>query len=170
VGESQTTMAELNLAEGRPAEAEKLLRLSRDIFRKANSLDQEITAIGYLAHALLDQGRTRDALKVIDSMRADAKRAENPYVRIGFLVEAARVDAASGKSSDARSELDIALQLASAHGFLPLQLKARLARAEVDQKGGNFANANSAASTILADATSRGLSLIAQRASGLQSK
>ena len=170
VGESQATMAQLNLEEAHPAEAEKLLRLSREIFRRANSLDQEITTVGYLARALLDQGKSKDALQIIDGMRAAAKRAENPYVRIGFLIETARVDAAAGKLSDARSELDNALQLASTHGFLPLHLKAQLTRAEVDQKKGNFANIDSTASTISADASSRGLSLIAKHASSLRAR
>jgi ATP/maltotriose-dependent transcriptional regulator MalT len=103
-------------------------------------------------------------------MRAAATRAENPFVRTGFLIEAARVDAISGKSRDARSELDSALQLASAHGFIPLQLTARLARAEIDRKKGDLANANSASAGILAEANSRGLALIARQAGNLHRK
>jgi len=89
-------------------------------------------------------------------------------VRTGFLIEAARVDAMSGKLSDARSELDTALQLASAHGFTPLHLTARLTRIEIERDKGGLVNPNSAVSAILADANSRGLSLIARRAGGLQ--
>lgn len=170
VAESQNSMAELNTAEGQPAKAEKLLRESREVFHKVNSQDQEITAVADLAHALLDQGKIKDALKTIDSMRAAATRAENPFVRTGFLIEAARVDAISGKSRDARSELDSALQLASAHGFIPLQLTARLARAEIDRKKGDLANANSASAGILAEANSRGLALIARQAGNLHRK
>jgi len=103
-------------------------------------------------------------------MRSAAKRAENPFVRIAFLIEAARVDGFSGKLSEARSELDSAIQVASARGFIPLQLTARLTRAEVDRRKGDRSSANSAASAILDDANSRGLLLIARQASDLQSK
>jgi ATP/maltotriose-dependent transcriptional regulator MalT len=158
------------MAEGKPAEAEQLLKVSREVFRKANSQDQEITAVGDLARALLNQGKTNDAIKAIDSMRSAAKRAENPFVRIGFLIEAARVDGFSGKLRDARSELDSASQLASAHGFIPMQLTARLVRAEIDQKKGDAANVNSASAAIAAAANSRGLLLIAQQATELRGK
>jgi len=168
IAESQNSMAELNIAEGQPANAERLLKESREVFHKVDSQDQEITAVADLARALLDQGKAKEALKTIDSMRAAAKRAENPFVRTGFLIEAARVDAMSGKLSDARSELDTALQLASAHGFTPLHLTARLTRIEIERDKGGLANPNSAVSAILADANSRGLSLIARRAGGLQ--
>jgi len=170
VAESQNSMAQLNTAEGKPAEAEKLLRVSREVFHKADSQDQEITAVGDLARALLNQGKTNDAMKAIDSMRSAAKRAENPFVRIGFLIEAARVDGFSGKLRDARSELDSASQLASAHGFIPMQLTAKLVRAEIDQKKGDAANVNSASAAIAADANSRGLLLIAQQAAALRGK
>jgi eukaryotic-like serine/threonine-protein kinase len=170
LAESQNSMAELNMAEGQPAKAEKLLIECREVFKKVSSQDQEITAVADLARAQLDQGKTKKALKTIDDMRAAAKRAENPYVRTGFLIEAARVHAMSGKLSDARSELDSALQLSSAHGFTPLHLTARLTRAEIEQKKGDLANANSAVSAILADANSRGLSLIARQAGILQAR
>ncbi len=126
-GETRTSMGELSLSEGKPAEAEKLLTLARDAFHKANSQDQEITAAGDLARALLDQGKTAEAVKAIDSVRAAAKRAEDPFVRSNFLIEAARVDGFAGKSAEARATLDTALQIATAHGFVPTQLRARRA-------------------------------------------
>jgi len=168
IAESQNSMAELDIAEGQLANAERLLRESRAVFHNVDSQDQEITAVGDLARALLDQGKAKEALKTIDGMRAAAKRAENPFVRTGFLIEAARVDALSGKLSDARSELDTALQLALAHGFTPLHLTARLTRVEIERNKGDLANPNSAVAAILADANSRGLSLIARRAGVLQ--
>jgi eukaryotic-like serine/threonine-protein kinase len=168
VAESQNSMAELNIAEGEPAIAEKLLRQSREVFHKADSQDQEITAVSDLARALLDQGKVKEAIKMIDSMRVAARRAENPFVRTGFLIEAARVDAMSGKVSDARSELDTALQLASAHGFTPLHLTARLTQVEIERDRGGPRDSDPAVSAILADANSRGLSLIARKAGTLQ--
>ena len=163
-------MAQLNIAEGQPAQAEKLLLLSRDEFRKANSQDQEIATVGDLAHALLDQGKTAEALKAIDSLRTAAKGIENPSVKSAFLIEAARVDAFSGKTAPALATLDSALQLANAHGFVLTQLRAKLTRAEIERKKGDAAKADAALAAIRADALSRGLPLIARQAENLRGK
>jgi hypothetical protein len=63
---------------------------------------------------LVDQGKTAEALKAIDSLRTAAKGIENPSVKSAFLIEAARVDAFSGKTAPALATLDSALQLANA--------------------------------------------------------
>ena len=169
IGESRESMAELNIAEGQPAQAEKLLLLSRDEFHKADSQDQEIATVGDLAHALLDQGKKADALKAIDSIRAVAKRTENPSVRSTFMIEAARVDAFSGKP-DWRATLDSVLQVANAHGFVLIQLRAKLTTAEIEQKRGNAAKADATLASIRADALSRGLPLITRQAESLRKK
>jgi serine/threonine protein kinase/tetratricopeptide (TPR) repeat protein len=168
--ESRESMAQLNIAEGQPAQAEKLLLLSRDEFHKANSQDQEIAAVGDLAHALLDQGKTAEAVKAVGSVREMAKRIENPYVRSAFLVEAARVDAFSGKAASALATLDTGLQLANTHGFVFTQLRAKLTAAEIYQKKGDAAKADAALAAVRADALSGGLPLIVRQAENLRGK
>jgi len=120
--------------------------------------------VGDLAHALLDQGKKADAVKAIASIRALADRTENPSVRSAFLIEAARVDAVSGKAAEARAALDRALQLASAHGFVLTQLRAKLAAAEIERKQGDAVKADAALAGIREEALSRGLPLIARQA------
>jgi hypothetical protein len=119
---------------------------------------------------LLDQGKTAEALKAVDSVRASAKRAENPSVVSAFLLEAARVDASSGKSAEAAAEVDRALQLASAHGFVLTELRAKLAAAEIERKKGDGAKADASLAAIRADALSRGLPLIARQAETARGK
>jgi hypothetical protein len=61
---------------------------------------------------------------------------ENPYVKSNFLVEAARVDAFSGKLAGAKATLESVIQTATKFGFLNTQLRARLALAEIESKRG----------------------------------
>src|SRR5262249_37743537 len=70
LAESRESVGQLNIKEGKPADAEKLLLLAREQFHKAESQDQEISTVGDLAHALVDQGRTADAMKAVDSVKA----------------------------------------------------------------------------------------------------
>ena len=103
LAETRASTAVLRMAEGQPQEAEKLLNQALDQFRKASSQDQEITTVGDLAHALLDQGKTAEALKAINSVRARALVADNQFVRSDFLIAAARADALSGATAKARN-------------------------------------------------------------------
>lgn len=167
MAESRESMAQLNLAEGKPAEAEKLLILSRNAFHEANSLDQEVATVGDLLRALLDQGKTAEAVKALGSVQTMLKRVENPAVKCAFLIESARVYAWSGKSAEARSALDSALQLTAAHGFVLMQLKARLYAAEIELRKGNIAKSHADLAALRSEALSRGVLLIARQAESL---
>lgn len=167
INESRQSLAQLHIAEGQHAEAEKLLTAARDAFHKAQSQDQEVAAVADLARALVNQGKSAQALKAIESIRALAKSTENPYVKSMFLIEAARSHAFSANAAAARNELDSALQLATAHGFVLLELRARLASAEIEQKSGDAAKAVTTIASIRADALARGLPLIAREAESL---
>ena len=167
LNETRQSLAELDIAEGQHAEAEKLLIAARDAFHKAQSQDQEVAAVADLARALVKQGKSVQASKAIEGIRALAKSTENPYVKSMFLMEAARAHGFSAKVAAARAELDGALQLASAHGFALLELRARLARAEIEQKYGDTAKAVTTITSIRADALARGLPLIAREAESL---
>jgi len=170
INETRQSLAQLNIAEGQHAEAEKLLIGARDAFHKAQSQDQEVAAVADLARALVNQGKSAQALKAMESIRTLANSTENPYVKSVFLIEAARAHAFSAKAAVARAELDSALKLASAHGFALLELRARLAGAEIEQKFGDAAKGVTAIASIRADALSRGLPLIAREAENLAKK
>ena len=170
INETRQSLAQLNIAEGQHAEAEKLLIGARDAFHKAQSQDQEVAAVADLARALVNQGKSAQALKAMESIRTLANSTENPYVKSVFLIEAARAHAFSAKAAVARAELDSALKLASAHGFALLELRARLAGAETEQKLGDAAKGVTAIASIRADALSRGLPLIAREAENLAKK
>ena len=167
MNETRQSLAQLNIAEGQHAEAEKLLIRARDAFHKAQSQDQEVAAVADLARALVNQGKSVQALKAIESTRTLAKSTDNPYVKSAFLIEAARAHAFSARAAEARAELDSALQLASAHGFALLELRARLASAEIEQKIGDASEAVTTIASIRANALARGLSLIAREAENL---
>ena len=167
INESRQSLAQLHIAEGQHAEAEKLLIAARDAFHKAKSQDQEVAAVADLTRALVNQGKSVQALKAIESTRTLANSTENPYVKSVFLIEAARAHAVPAKAATARAELDSALQLARAHGFTLLELRAGLASAEIEQKIGDAGKAVTTITSIRANALARGLSLIAQEAESL---
>jgi len=163
LAETRASTAELRMAEGKPQEAEKLLNQALAEFRKASSQDQEITTVGDLAHALLDQGKTAEALKAINSVRARALVADNQFVRSDFLIAAARADALSGGTAKAKATLENVLQVANTHGFVGIQLKARLALAEIERKK-DRAKGDMLMAEVRKNAVSRGFLLIAKQA------
>jgi eukaryotic-like serine/threonine-protein kinase len=168
MGETRSSIAELHLAEGQPQEAEKTIEDAVDEFRKANSQDQEIAAAGVLARVLLALGKQSDAMKAVNSVRARALHAENPYVRLNFLVETARVDAFSGKIAEARAMLEKVVEEADRIGFVGTRLRARLAIGEIERKNGNAAKGSAALAAVNKDASARGFLLIAHDAASLQ--
>jgi serine/threonine protein kinase/Tfp pilus assembly protein PilF len=164
LGETRVSIAELRLAEGQPVEAEKLLHQALEAFRKANSQDQEISTVGDLSRSLLDQNKIAEALKAVNGVRVRAESAEDPYVRSSFLIEAARVDAFSGNIAKARGILTKVSQMAISRGFVILQLKERLAAAEIEDKKGDHLKGDSDLKAIHREAQLRGLMLIARQA------
>jgi tetratricopeptide (TPR) repeat protein len=168
IAETWMSMAELLLAQGQPAEAEKLLRDALGEFRKQSSEDDEITAAGLLARALLDQGKSAEARNVIVSVKAQALRVENPYARLNFLVDAGRVDAFSGQLTQGRSTVDSAVKSAADYGFLGTQLHARLILGEIECKKGDATKAHAQLADLQQIARSHGFALIAEKASSLQ--
>jgi ATP/maltotriose-dependent transcriptional regulator MalT len=162
------SMAELLLAQNRPDEAEKLLREALDVFRRESSNDDEVVAAGLLARALLNQGKTPEARNMVAAARAKARKIENPYARLNFLIEAARVDALSGKLAEGRSTIEFSLKNATELGFLSTQLNARLAFGEIERKNGDAATARARLAVLEQDANAHGFVLIARQALSLQ--
>ena len=126
--------------------------------------------MGDLAHALVNQGKTADALKAVDSLKAMAKAAENPWVRSTFLIEAGRAYAYAGKVAEGRAMVDDALQQAKAHNFVLVQLRARITAAEIERKKGDAAKADAALAAVRAEALTKGLPLIVREAEAVRGK
>ena len=165
LAETQMSTAELLLEQGRPSEAEKLLHDALDAFQKENSKDDEVTAAGLLARSLLDQGKAAEARSAVSSVRAQALKIENPYARLNFLIDAARVDAFSGRFADSQSTLDSVLNNATELGFLGIQFKARLALGDIEHKRGDATKARTRLAVLQQDTSKRGFLLIARKAS-----
>ena len=107
-------------------------------------------------------------MRAVNSVRGRALQADNPYVRLNFLVEAARVDALSGKTAEARALLEKVLEQAEQHGFVGTKLKARLVAGEIERKKGNPTRGNEELAAVQKDANARGFLLIAQNAATLR--
>ena len=170
IGETRTSMAELLIAEGKPDQAEKTIELAVDGFRKATSQDQEIASVGILARVLLNLGKQADARTAINAVRGRALRADNPSVRLSFLVEAGRVDGLSGKTAEAKDMLQKVRAEAERLDFVAIQLRSRLAAGEIEWRKGNPEDANQALAAVQKDASARGFLLIAQEAAALRNR
>ena len=93
--ESRLALADLTIAEGRPADAESSAREARDQFRKENQADDELVAGSVLAKSLLEQGRFADAQLAVEGASTLAARSQNRGVSLRFAITAARVSAAT---------------------------------------------------------------------------
>ena len=80
------------------------------------------------------------------------------------MIAAARADALSGATAKAKATLENVMQVANAHGFVGIQLKARLAAAEIERKKGDRAKGDLLMAGVRKDAFSHGFLLIAKQA------
>src|SRR5579871_2097457 len=169
LAETQMSIAELRMAEQKPVEAEKLLRSAFAEFKKESFQDSEIAAAGLLAFSLRQQGKIAEAHNALDQVQGLAAKAENPYIRANFLIDAARIALASRRPAEAKATLDSVMQTANKFGFVNTQLKARLALAEVELHGGDSRAAERLAA-LERNAKARGFGAIAQQAAALRTK
>lgn len=138
VAQSRVELAQLDLEEGRPGEAEQPIRDALAVFTREKMLDDELNAHVLLARCLLAQGKIAEAEVALNEVRGAVARNQNPANRLLFKIAAARIMAAvpgsarAASQARARSELTECMNTARTFGFLLLEFEARLAIAEID--------------------------------------
>jgi serine/threonine protein kinase/tetratricopeptide (TPR) repeat protein len=157
-------LAELDIEEGRGAEAEALIRDAVKVFRAAKLSVDEITAHTMLARSLLAIGKKSDALKELESSRSLAAKTQNRLVALDFAITEARVLAALGRAAEANKVLTPALADARARGLVRYEFEARLAAAEIELKSDATAEAVKNLRAIEKDAAAKGYVLVARKA------
>jgi hypothetical protein len=157
-------LAELDIEEGRAAEALSLIQDAVKVFRAAKLSDDETTAHTLLARGLLATGKPNDAQKELESARPLAAKTQNRLVALDFAITEARVLAALGKAAEANKVLAPALADARRRGLVRYELEARLAAAEIELRSGAPADAAKNLAVLEKDATAKGYILIAQNA------
>ncbi len=123
-------IAQLALAEGRFAEAEVAARTAAATARQVEQQDEAAINEGYLALALLAQGRLADAREAVTRGRAALAKSSTGTGRGVLAVADARVHAATDPAA-ALGELRAALEQARADDVASDQWEARLALAEI---------------------------------------
>jgi tetratricopeptide (TPR) repeat protein/TolB-like protein/tRNA A-37 threonylcarbamoyl transferase component Bud32 len=162
VSERELSLAELDIEEGRPAEGEARVRNAAPEFGRENLRDDQVLATVILARALLAQGKNDEAAKEVEAGRSLSGASVS--TRLNLAVTRARVEAALGKTGEAKKQATQALQLATKHGFVPEQLEARLALGEIEMKSGEADSGRARLAGLEKDAQTKGFLLIARKA------
>jgi tetratricopeptide (TPR) repeat protein len=167
--QSRIELAWLDLEEGRFSQAEQPIRDALAVFAQEKMSDDELNGRILLSRCLLAQGKMEEANAVLNAVRKDVSRNQNPANRLQFSVADARIQAAGAtpSRSSARTQLQRSIREASNLGLLPLQLEAQLALGEIELSESPAAGRNDLES-LESRAHTHGFELIAQRAAALR--
>lgn len=171
ISETQLALADLSLEETRsPVEQEAMVRQALDVFQKQRARDDEIRAWCVLSRALLAEGKAAAAKETAQHTRGLAAKSQNPEIRWGAAIVAARIEDAqpdaahSAAGVAARKELTGVIAKSQELGYRLVALDARLAQAELEMKAGQTAEARAHLAAIEADAKAKGYNLVARKA------
>ena len=167
--ETEEELAELDLLQGHPENAEPVLRNVIAEFEKQHSDPDATSAYTLLSRALLAKGKVDEALKAIKRAAELSGSGADPALLLPLNIQRARVNAASeGRGStnalaQARQELRSTVSTAKRLGYYNLEGEARIALAELEMKTSPVPT-RAQLSSLAVEAHSRGLELLAHRA------
>jgi DNA-binding winged helix-turn-helix (wHTH) protein/tetratricopeptide (TPR) repeat protein len=166
--ESQAEIADVDMEEGRPTEAEALMRPAVAEFEKEKSDPATAAAYSELSQALLAQGKLDEARKAIRRATELNLASSDPALNLPIAIQVARVEAA--ENTTGRDGLGAAIQrlrsvIASARnlGYYQLECEARLALAEAEMKT-DPALSRSQMERLARETHERGLELVSHKA------
>lgn len=163
--ESQLALATIALEEGRAADAE---RQAQNVVLALDQTTAPLRAIGELltARARLANRDVPGASRALATARQLSKQTERVSLRNGLAMVQAEVDAAQGRTREAREGL-AALQVTLARSGMVLgELERRLLLLRIDREE-HWPNARAEARALEKDASARGAGLIVRRAQSL---
>jgi ATP/maltotriose-dependent transcriptional regulator MalT len=161
--EAQVSLARLTIAEGNPADAEAVLRKCREQFHAETEMEDEMTASTVLIEALTAQGKNAEAAAEVAAVSALVGKNQNRIARIEFAIASVRAYAeprAGQKDRDALERLSAEIR---SGGLVRLELEARLALGEWDERAGRAA-AQTELAAVEKAATAKGFTRIAHQA------
>ena len=167
---SRASLAALSLDEGQPAAAEALARQAAGEFGKLKSEENVAVTDAVLARSLLEQGKTSEAQKVIQTAQELSARSGVIPVHFEVDIAVARTRAAAANHSRqdetaaAKRSLEAVLAKASRHGYLGYEFQSRLALGEIEMKSGKTTAGRARLQALERDAKAKGFLLIARRA------
>lgn len=162
--ETELSLSRLAIEEGHAADAEGVIRKCQEQFHRDNQSDDEFDSIAVLMEALLSEGNLGTAEKERKDSQALASKNINQLLRLQFDLISARVALANGDSAAASALLQRTLRSARAHHLVGIELKTRLALAELKKKLGQKVEARAYLIALEKLARDKGFGLIAGKA------
>jgi TolA-binding protein len=95
-----------------------------------------------------------------------AQQANDRNLKLMTAIAKGRIDAALGKTEEARKGLASVEKEARAAGLVAIEFEARLALGEIERKAGQTAKARATFNALAQEAKTKGFNLIAAKASG----
>ena len=173
--EAQVALADLDLEEGNPEQAEPLLRTAIAQFEKEKEDPGASSAYVVLSHALLMQGKTDEANQAVRRASELSLGNSDPALKLPLAIQSARVEMASvgltthgaransaASVASVRQQLRSAVASASKSGYYRLECETRLALGELELKANPIPGRDQLAA-LAAETRSRGLALLAQK-------
>ena len=163
---SKIGLAAILLAKGAAPQAETAIRSSlKELSR--DDPETRIRARLVLVRALLEEGKSVDALKEMVDLNSSIHATSPRSLRYSALIASARVQATTGRQSNIAQPVDslqkVAREAKSA-GLLGLELEARLTIGEIEAAEGKATPAREELEAVQREASAKGFGLIAQRA------
>jgi hypothetical protein len=109
----------------------------------------------------------KDAEQELGNAKLLLVKSQSAPNRLAMRMVEAQFQAAAGKYEEALQNLSAANREAARYGFIPDQLKARLAHAEIELNSRKTVTGLAELASIRTDAAARGFGLIAQKANAL---
>jgi serine/threonine protein kinase/tetratricopeptide (TPR) repeat protein len=161
-----TTLAFVALQEKRFSDGETLARQSATAFDKTNSASSSAWAHSVLALNLLQEGKLPEARSTASRAITLSQQAAGQTPRYEAILADALIQAKSGKSVEARQQIEGMLASAHKFGYRLYELRARLALGEIELEGGS-ATALAHLTRLEADAKGQGALLVANQAQAI---
>ncbi len=128
-------LAEIDLKEGRGAEALGRARRAAAALGGDGTLGSGIAVRGVLLAALVSQGELAEAERVLEQMGPPCKGTGEADLRLTCAAASARVEARQGRAAPAIARLEAVVRDARAAGLLRSALELELLLAEIDRAG-----------------------------------
>jgi DNA-binding winged helix-turn-helix (wHTH) protein/tetratricopeptide (TPR) repeat protein len=170
VAESQATLGELALDEGRPDQAELLIRPAIAKFEQEKSDPDSASAYTVLSRALLMEGKLDEARISVQRAAQLSLASPDPGLKLPIAIQTARIEAVASQKVKGHAGLAAAAQqlrsvIASAKklGYYQIECEARLALAEAELRTDPAAGI-SRLRILEKETHERGLALLSQKA------
>ncbi len=164
IAESQLALAAITLEEGKAAEAER--QAAAVLAQSQGTAPQRAAGELLIARARLANRDLPGASKALANARQVSRQSERVSVRNGVAMVQAEIDAAQGRTREAREGLAALQRTLSRSGMVLGELERRLLLLRIDRAAGRPA-VRAEVRSLEKDAGSRGLGLIVRRAQSL---